>query len=179
MWEGLAPLRADFPTTRWMRPDVLHLTLVFMGEVDAARVPDLAKDLDKVASRHVAYETRVDGAGGHIDDGPGRRPGGVAWLTLAAGFKATADLADDVDVATGARMYNDRQRPGPHLTVARAVDAAVLAALRDLAPTLRLEWPTSSIVLFRSHLGPGGSRYEPLSTHELKEGSLTHPAQRA
>ena len=151
-----------------MKPEVLHFTLVFMGQVESERVAWLGERLDEVAARHAAFATRVDGAGGHVDDGPGRRPGGVAWLTLSDGLREVADLALDVDAALGTHTYDDRRRPRPHLTVARAIDAAALAALRDLALATNLEWRTTSIVLFRSHLGPGGSRYEPLSTHDLK-----------
>ena len=138
-----------------------------MGQVDSGRVPAISEQLAAVALRHAPFETIVNGAGGHVDDRPGARPGGVAWLTLGDGATQTADLALDVDTTIGSRTYDERRRPRPHLTVARAVDVAVLAALRDLAPTLRLEWTTSSLVLFRSHLGPGGSRYEPLATHRL------------
>lgn len=167
MWHALTPLRTRFPATRWMKPDVLHFTLVFMGQVESQRVPWLGERLTEVASRHTAFTTRVEGAGGHVDDGPGRRPGGVAWLMLSDGFREVADLAVDVDAALGTHTYDDRRRPRPHLTVARAIDAVALAALRDLATGTNIEWWTSSIILFRSHLGPGGSRYEPLSTHDL------------
>lgn len=150
-----------------MRPELLHFTLVFMGQTDSARVPQIADHLEQVATRHAAFTVRVDGAGGHVDDGPGRRPGGVAWLTLGDGFREMADLALETDAAIGAHTYDDRHRPRPHLTVARAINQPALASLRELAPGLRLEWRTSTVVLFRSHLGPTGSRYEPLSTIKL------------
>ena len=144
---------------------------MFLGETDAARVDGLIDVLADVARRHEPYETRVNGAGGHVDDRPGARRGGVAWLTLDAGFSQTADLSLDVDASIEARTYDARRRPRPHLTVARAVDADALSALRDHALTLRLAWLTSSLVLFRSVLGQGGSRYEPLATLALAEAS--------
>jgi len=167
VWDGLAPLRTEFAGTRWMRPELFHLTLLFLGDVEATRQPTISEELAEVARRHVPYITRTNGAGGHVDDGPSRRSGGVAWLTLADGLSETSELATEIDAQLNFGLYNERRRPRPHLTVARAVDVPALAALRDLAPTLRLEWLTSSIVLFRSHLGPGGSHYEALSTHEL------------
>jgi 2'-5' RNA ligase len=153
-----------------MRPDVLHFTLVFMGQVEADRVTRLGEGLDEVASRHTTFEARINGAGGHIDDRSGRRRRGVAWLTLSDGFREVVDLAADVDTTLATHTFDDRRRPRPHLTVARAVDGRSLAALRDLAPTTSLGWQTRSITLFRSLLGPGGSRYEPLSVHALKMG---------
>ncbi len=145
----------------------MHLTLVFIGQAGSERVPAIDQSLASVALHHAAYRTAIDSAGGHIDDRPGARPGGVAWLTLGDGFRHTADLSLDIDQALGTHTYDQRRGPRPHLTVARAVDAPALAALRGLAPTLTLEWLTTSLILFRSHLGPGGSRYEPLATHAL------------
>ncbi len=111
--------------------------------------------------------TRTSGAGGHVDDRPGARRGGVAWRTLGAGARELTDVALDVDETLGTRIYSGQRPPRPHLTVARNVDASALAALQALPSTLALEWHATSIVLFRSRLGPGGSRYEPLSTHTL------------
>ncbi len=138
-----------------------------MGQVDVARIVDINDGLAAVARRHEAFATTVNGAGGHVDDRPGARPGGVAWLTLADGARQTTDLSLDADATIDARTYDERRRPRPHLTVARALDVLVLAALRDLAPKLHLGWTTSDLVLFRSHPEPGGSRYEPLATHRL------------
>jgi 2'-5' RNA ligase len=168
VWDGLAPVRARFPETRWIKPELLHLTLVFMGQVDAQRVAQLEAALAAVARRHDAFLTTTSGASGHIDDRPGARRGGVAWLTLEDGYRATVALSLDVDDAIASHTYDARRRPRPHLTVARAVDEPALAALRDFAPSLRLEWRTSELVLYRSFTGAGGSRYEALSRSSLR-----------
>ena len=167
MWDWLAPLRADHPGTRWMRADVLHLTLVFMGQVDSGRVPAIGDGLADVAARHATFATRTSGAGGHVDDRPGARRGGVAWLMLGAGAREMTSLALDVDEVLGTRIFTASRSPRPHLTVARDIDTLALEALRLRARAAELEWTTSSVILFRSHLGPGGSRYEPLSMHSL------------
>ena len=167
MWDWLAPLRVDHPRTRWMRADVLHLTLLFMGQVDSGRVPAISEGLADLAAHHATFATRTAGAGGHVDDRPGARHGGVAWLTLGAGLLEMTNLALDVDEVLGARIFTAARPPRPHLTVARDIYTPALDALRQRAGGAELEWTTSSVILFRSHLGPGGSRYEPLSTHSL------------
>lgn len=146
---------------------MLHLTLLFMGQVDAGRVPSIGAGLAAVAARKAAFVTRVSGAGGHVDDRPGARHGGVAWLTLGAGAREMTDLALDIDETLGTRTFTAQRPPRPHLTVARNIDAPALRELTPRAQSLELEWHTSSVILFRSLLGPGGSRYEPLSTHLL------------
>src|SRR3954464_13844086 len=150
-----------------MAPELLHLTLVFLGQTQRQHVTPIEDAMAAVAARTSAYTTTVSGAGGHVDERRGARGGGVAWLTLGNGFEETAALSQRVDAALGSGTYDERRRPRPHLTVARNVDAHVLAALRHHASAIRLEWMTRKIVLFRSHLGSGGSRYEPLAAFEL------------
>lgn len=150
-----------------MPPELLHLTLVFLGQTDPSRASVIADALAAESARRSAYRTTVSGAGGHVDDRQAARRGGVAWLTLGDGFEETAALALDVDVAIGSATYDERRRPRPHLTVARNVDEQVLVALRAEARRTALEWSTREIVLFRSHPGPGGSRYEQLASFEL------------
>jgi 2'-5' RNA ligase len=166
----LAPLTGRFPTVRWMSPELLHLTLVFLGQTDAARVADLERALVGVAQRHVPYEAQTGAAGGRVDDRPGARRGGVAWLRLRRGANETARLALDVDEALGSATYDGRRRPRPHLTVARNASPEALAALGDAAASLDMSWTVERIVLFRSHTGPRGSRYEELASLPLTRG---------
>ena len=114
VFDTLAPLRAAFPGTRWMPPEVLHLTLLFMGDVHSGRVPQINEGLAAVAARHAQFVTRTSGAGGHVDDRPGARRGGVAWLTLDAGALEMTDLAIDIDETLGTRIYSGQRPPRPH-----------------------------------------------------------------
>jgi 2'-5' RNA ligase len=151
-----------------MTPDLLHITLVFLGGTDSARVPALESALVAVASRHDAYAARTGEAGARLDDRPNGRRGGVAWLRLADGGHQTAQLALDVDAALGKNVYDDRHAPRPHLTVARNVHRPAFDALRDLARGLEVGWLTTQLVLFRSYTSRHGSQYEPLSTWPLR-----------
>jgi len=163
-WDALAPIRSDHPRVRWLPPQKLHLTLVFLGPTDQPRVAALAAATGRVAARHAAYEVATAEAGGRIDE----FRGGVAWLRLREGGRATADLALDLDVELDSRTYDDRRRPRPHLTVARGATDEALADLRTWAAREPpLAWLVDRIVLFRSHTDPGGSRYEELGSWPL------------
>lgn len=162
-WQALAALRERCPDARWLPPDKLHLTLVFLGQTDSARVPEIAEALASVAGRHVTYRAATGEAGGRVHD----RRNGVAWLRLADGGHETAALALAIDDALGSRTYDARRAPHPHLTVARGVDEPTLALLQAEAARLRLAWTVERVVLFRSHTDPRGSRYEELASFDL------------
>ena len=153
-----------------MPAEMLHLTLVFLGQTEAALVPAMAGALRDAARRHVRYTARTGQAGGRVDDRPGARHGGVAWLTLGSGAAETAALSLDVDRALGSGTYDDRRRPRPHLTVARNATQDALAAVRRVAAENEIRWQVDRIVLLRSHTGPRGSRYEQLGTFPLTSG---------
>ncbi len=165
--DALAPLRARFPDTRWLPPEKLHLTLVFLGASDPATIPSREAALARVALRHVSFDVATVDAGGRAS---GRR-GGVAWLRLGGGAAAWSRLALDVDQEIGSFSFGERLQPRPHLTVARRVDETALGALRDWATEREpFAWQVDRLTLFRSHLDPAGSRYEALMTASLSGG---------
>jgi 2'-5' RNA ligase len=163
VWEALAQVRTVHPLVRWLPINKLHLTLVFLGQTDASRVPLLAESVASVAARHECFDVATGDAGGRI----GGRRGGVAWLRLAHGGHEVAQLSLDLDDALGSATYNDTVAPRPHLTVARHVTEACLADLRTVAAQVTLGWTVNQIVLFRSHTNPKGSIYEQLTSEPL------------
>ncbi len=155
---------------RWVVDEKLHLTLVFLGPTDPARVPSIVQALTRVAGEHEAFSVATGEGGGRAN----QRRGGVAWLGLSSGAGKVAALARDVDEALGTATYGEERAPRPHLTVARGVSEEALAALREWsAARPPLDWYVDRLVLVRSHTDPGGSRYEPLASVAL----LTAPAQ--
>ena len=163
-FDALAPVRERHPLVAWLPPNKLHLTLVFLGQTDATRVTGLADSLARVAARHRPFAVTTGHAGGRV----GGRRGGVAWLRLAEGGHQTAQLSLDVDEAVGSHAYDAEHAPHPHLTVARKVTNSALADLRVAAPRTSQSWAVDRIVLFRSHTGPGGSRYQELTSAPLR-----------
>jgi 2'-5' RNA ligase len=151
---------------RWLAPEKLHLTLVFLGDTDPARVTLLTQAMAVVAGTREAFAVSTGEAGGRI----GGRRGGVAWLRLAQGGEQVADLARATDEALGSDIYDDRVVPRPHLTVARGVTEQALNDLRKSqgAGGLDLGWKVDRITLFRSHTERSGSRYEALAQHTLR-----------
>lgn len=162
-WRALAGLRTRHPDARWLPPQKLHLTLVFLGQTDVRQVDRIATATAAVAARHQAYPVATGDGGGRVNT----QRGGVCWLRLADGGHETAQLALDLDEALGSATYDAAHPPHPHLTLARGVDQATLDDVRATARGLMLRWTADRLVLFRSYTDPHGSIYEELAGYPL------------
>ncbi|MCI0347662.1 MAG: RNA 2',3'-cyclic phosphodiesterase [Chloroflexi bacterium] len=148
---------------RWVRMDGLHVTLRFLGGTAEDHVAALSRAVDAAAAGAAAFEVVMDGAGAFPNPS---RPRSL-WLAIVTGGEGFTDVARRLDDALAADGWPRDDRPfRPHLTLARTdgVRAAPLAAheLAGAAAGLDARFSADRIVLFRSHLGGGPARYEPL-----------------
>jgi 2'-5' RNA ligase len=162
-FQALAALRERHPGARWLPPEKLHLTLVFLGQTDAREIERIAAATAAVAARHQAYHVTTGDGGGRVNT----ERGGVCWLRLADGGHQTAQLALDLDAEIGSATYDATHAPHPHLTLARGVDQETLDDVRATARSLTFEWTADRLVLFRSFTDPHGSVYEELGAWPL------------
>lgn len=150
------------PQFRWTPAANLHLTIRFLGQLDQRVAEDIA---DRVQDRALpAFDMRL-GETGTFKRG---RLARVVWIGLSSGAEQTAAMAEIVEAeCVAAGLEAEARRFNAHLTLARARvrDGAVLPELP--APPDLPAWRVDELVLFRSHLGRGGSVYEPLRTVRL------------
>ncbi|MFI5926356.1 RNA 2',3'-cyclic phosphodiesterase [Micromonospora sp. NPDC051543] len=153
-------------------PADLHLTLAFLGDVEAGRLVDVESALGLAADsfgadRNVPPRLRLGGGGVF---GDGRRT--VLWVDLRGDVGALHELGRLVrERLRVAGLPYDEKPFRPHLTVARPGDrmdpAAVEADRTDLDGYAGPEWPTTELLLMRSHPGSGRSRYDRLAAWPL------------
>ena len=152
----------------WTKIANLHLTLQFLGDIDAAAVAGISSSLAALTGNLPAFDVPVAGAGAFPD---ARRR--VLWIGCDDSAGKLRALAGAVQAA----MHTCGFLPEPvawtaHLTLGRVrtprPDAALTRALDSLTNqafgTLRVD----AIHLFQSQLQPGGSIYTKLSSHPLK-----------
>lgn len=162
--------RRPFPV-RWVEPAGAHLTVRFLGGVDAALAPALAVALRAAAGDHAPFALRTGGPGAF----PNARNPRVLWLGLAGPLDRLAALHAATEAALAPLGFPPEGRAfRPHLTLGRARQgaaprdwdglAAAFAALHDL-PGAPL--PVAALQLMRSELGPAGARYTTLATVPL------------
>ncbi|HEY0546636.1 MAG TPA: RNA 2',3'-cyclic phosphodiesterase [Pyrinomonadaceae bacterium] len=167
----IAALRESFPKARasWARADALHITLKFLGEIELARVEALSQAAREAAGIE-SFKLVIEGTGIFPPRGSPR----VLWL----GVKDTSGVLSKLQ----RRLDEECARVGfaretrefhPHLTVARLrapAEARELAAVHREMKFERAAFAVKDLVVMRSELGAGGSRYTAVSRHELREG---------
>jgi RNA 2',3'-cyclic 3'-phosphodiesterase len=158
------------PALRVVRPEALHMTLVFLGyqaEKDAKTIAKAAFDVD-VNAPAVELATEPMGVPG------GKRP---RLIALAAHSEETVALQGQVEAKlVEAGFYEPEKRAfWPHLTVARVKPEAPKSRKPALIRTqphplpehmFRFFRPTR-LVLFKSHLRRTGAEYEAMAELEL------------
>lgn len=161
IYRAAAPLREAALPVRWTRPEALHLTLRFLGEVAPEVVGDVERAIATAAARTVPFTLRLGGFGAF----PTLRRPRVIW----AGVEAMPELSflrDELELEFGALGFAREAQPfHPHLTLGRArgdAHARDFRRLGELIAGIRFESriQVGEVELLRSHLTPGGSRYE-------------------
>jgi 2'-5' RNA ligase len=160
---GWARVRSLAPDAKWVDAAAMHITLVFLGDVDTARIAAHASALASSAGRHQVFGLRI--ASAHTFGG--RHP-----RVLAAGIEgdlaaltALYHAAVDALVPLG---FEPPDRPFVgHLTLARARgprgDVRLAACAKALADDIFGDVAVDALVLFASELTPRGPIHTPVA----------------
>jgi len=148
---------------RPVRPESWHLTLRFLGEVDEVSRDRLVREVD-AAGRGPAFALRWGGLGAF----PRPRRANVLWLGVERGAAEAERLAAVVEEAAECAGFPPEDRPfHSHLTLSRIRPDQDVGAVLEAVPSLGRDMPVDRVVLYRSHLGRGGARYEEIESFPL------------
>jgi RNA 2',3'-cyclic 3'-phosphodiesterase len=158
------------PALRVVRPEALHMTLVFLGYQNEKDAKAIAKAAFNVDARAPAVQLQTDPVG--VPNG--NRP---RLIALAANSEETVELQKQIEerLVEGGYYEPEKRAFWPHLTVARVkpeVPRSRKPALIRTQPhplpehMFRFFRPTR-LVLFKSHLRRTGAEYEALAELEL------------
>jgi 2'-5' RNA ligase len=149
-----------FPGLRWVRPENLHLTLRFLGDISEERAGSMREGVLAIARAHDPLSFRVGPPGSF---GPWRAPR-TLWLGIDAGAEALGTLAGRLESTLGPASGRPFQ---PHLTVARNPRGEPTAGWEALVAECGLIglWTTAAhITLYSSLLRPQGPVHAPVWT---------------
>ena len=148
---------------RWARPENVHLTLKFLGDVPEDALGRVADTLEPVSLRHEPFEAELSGFGAF----PSARRARILWAGIGEGSEPLRDLARDVEASLEPLGFEREDRAYvPHLTLGRARSRPVSF---ETVETPRLGFSVRNLDLVESVLG-GGTTYSTLATYILSEG---------
>ncbi len=156
--EAQQSFRSAASDARWTRPEGIHLTLKFLGEISDAQTKQVVEALTKIDPiKPFSVEVKGFGFFPHA-----QRPR-VFWAGVAAP-SFLADLAALVDSRLEKVGFAREDRAfSPHLTLARfqvpRPQPSLEAAVAARAMTSLGKFEASEFFLFESKLSPQGAQY--------------------
>ncbi|GBD85121.1 2'-5'-RNA ligase [bacterium BMS3Abin02] len=148
---------------RPVHPRNWHLTLRFLGDVDGPAYDRLLAALDE-ADLGECFRVRLGGLGAF----PKPLRATVLWAAFTEGEDRLEDLAARVEQAVEISGAPGEDRPfRAHLTLARIRPHQDVRPILELVDPLGIGWIVDRVVLYRSHLGRGGPRYEEMAVFPL------------
>lgn len=151
---------------RWIPQENYHITLNFLGEVEAQKVDLLKSLLEEVALHHAFFHLKLHGLGVF----PSVKEGRVIWMDVQNSLALRA-LQEDCECRLKELGFTFEEKSYiPHLTIAR------LRSLRNLSDVISPlekhkfgEMAVKSLVLYESKLQGSFPVYEPLMRFSLRE----------
>jgi RNA 2',3'-cyclic 3'-phosphodiesterase len=162
----LAPMLAD---ARLTPPGGWHLTLAFLGQVQAEMADEVVRVGEAAVAGVPPARLRLEGAGTF----PAGRKARVLWTGIGGDAEVLVRLAGALATACKAAGLRYEERPlHPHLTLARfSTPAPVPSEALDLvngAAAASPPWEAFELACYRSTLGgPRGARYRVLREFPL------------
>ena len=164
-------LKSEIKNLRAVRPETVHLTLKFLGNVPSEQIDELVEALRPIAGAHAPFALKLSGAGVF----PSPKKARVLWLGIGGDTKALGELHLGIEDAVAALGFaRDRKPFNPHLTVARLRESASPADRLLGAETLAsvphpdgVEIPVPSIAVMRSTMARSGATHDRLASLPL------------
>jgi len=158
----------DRSDVKWVRPEVIHLTLNFLGEIEdekAAEVCDIVKD---VTAKHKNFEVNVETVGCF-----GGRNARVVWVGACEGNNELKLLQKDLEqkLVQAGWPQEEREFTG-HLTLCRVKNpraGAKLAQVAEQHKDFKAGVVTAdSVCVYKSELTPTGPIYTVIGSYKLQ-----------
>jgi 2'-5' RNA ligase len=161
-------LKKDGPRLRWVRPQNIHLTLKFLGNIQPKRIPAVERAMTQALQGKRSLALKIQGMGVF----PGIRRPRVLWIGLGGDIQALEQLQAVLENALDAEAFERDRRPfKAHLTLARMpkrIDGRRLLQVIEKAGNFNTEeFFCNELILFQSDLRPQGAIYTPLKRISL------------
>jgi 2'-5' RNA ligase len=162
---------AQQPFVKWVDPAGIHLTLKFLGNVAAKKIPDIVEALTKAVQGFAPFSLGVGSLGAF----PSWQQPRVVWVGVRGEIEKLNQLQKRVDIILRPLGFPTESRPfSAHLTLARLRESASPRERRELGNSLAaiefepsVSFRVEAVSLMRSQLTPSGAIYSRLAVARL------------
>jgi 2'-5' RNA ligase len=154
---------------RWVRPEGIHLTVIFMGDTREEDISPISEFTGGVCSRYGPFTMALNGMGCF----PNSRNPRVLWLGVEGTLERMSRFRDEMQRGlTPFGIQQEKRDFRPHLTLGRFKKPPKKASDLEklLSENRGLTSPACSLnelILFKSDLRPGGAVYTKMRSWAL------------
>jgi 2'-5' RNA ligase len=154
-------LRQSTLNARWVKVDNIHLTVVFMGNIETEDIPAIAGGVKEVCQAFGAFDLSLKGIGCF----PNRRNPRVLWLGLDGDLEPMSEFRDALQGhLADFGIKEEKRKFKPHLTLGRfrkpkktdSKENQLLSKYEDISSSV---CSLKELILFKSNLKPTGAVY--------------------
>lgn len=161
-------LRDRVRGVRWVRPEGIHLTLKFLGEVDPDLIEEIASKAGEAARAIGPFTIGIRGCGAF----PNAKNPRVIWIGVDDPSGELKRLQARVEKGMEDIGFIREERAfSPHLTLGRLASgkekATIAQAIESIKESNLGTMDVHEVCLFRSHLKPQGAEYTKLKVIPL------------
>ncbi len=156
---------------RWIRPEGVHVTLKFLGEVPTKKFPAVKLAIQEAVVGHSPFELEFS----NIGTFGGREGLRIMWVGIAGDVLRLEALVRAVNAALAVVGFEPERRPfRPHLTLGRVRDEISTRNRAEIEVAVGkvtvppVSWRTAQVSLMRSRITAQGASYEVLATFPLR-----------
>ena len=152
----------------WVQPQVMHLTLKFLGNTADEMIPVICDNLEKVAESNFEFDFTLE----HLGIFGSSYLPRVVWLGSSQPAQMAALGNNVIDHFHEAGFLRDRQNFVPHLSLGRIKEAGNKKYFQEVMNkyrhSLKQYMGVQKIILYQSILRSSGPIYQQISAFKLK-----------
>jgi 2'-5' RNA ligase len=161
------PLKKGSADVKWVRPENMHLTLKFLGDIPFDQQDAILGAMAVSVRLFNPFSAVLSGSGGFPDLGHPR----VFWIGIGRGAQELTELSIRLNNALAPLGFEKDKRPyKAHLTLGRVRSmrgiSTVAKRLKD--PFASESFRVDEIILYQSDLNPAGSVYTVLDRVKME-----------
>ncbi len=156
-------LRTPAADVKWVRPEGIHLTLKFLGNIEEGQIEPIVNAVSGVITGQKPLALKAEGAGAFPDLSRPR----VIWIGMTGDIERLMVIQKNIEQALSVLGFPTEDRPfTPHLTLGRVRSNKKFLGLTHKIQGLKdinfTPFTVNELILYKSTLRPEGAIYTPL-----------------